>query len=436
MRDLRLDAVRIYLGTLERLDLATLFNSRVSFDGSDLVVDQARFHLDDFDEVVLVGLGKASVTLGATISYLLGDRITRGVLVSDRLPRTPLAASIDVLVGAHPIPDANSLEAGRRLLDEIAGCSAQALLIFLVSGGGSSLAEVPISDSISIAELQALNKLLVQCGAGIHDINIVRKFFSRIKGGKAGFLARDVSTLAFFVSDVNEGDLRTIASNPLLPEELSQDDLEEVISRLGLVDKLPASFSRLIESGDAGVPSGWKFSKGVSPILLADNSSALRTAAEIGSNRGYLIQTAKDLVECQYREIVDTMLRRLAEFKSAHSDAPVCILSGGEAACEVRRPGLGGRNQEFVLYSAALLAQQRRSFVCLCAGTDGVDGNSIAAGAVADGETDAAAIQRACNPSTYLSNNDSSKFFSEAGGLIVTGPTGNNVRDVRLMLAE
>jgi len=432
MTDLKEDAKRIYLETLrgtepDRLirDQTSLINNRLSFGGNSI-------DIGSFD-VVLIGMGKASLLMGAAVESFLGNRIRRGLLVTDR--RSNARVRSEVLVAGHPLPDARSLVAGKKISDILSTCDSRSVIIFLISGGGSALVELPSSPAISLEDLRATNEILTRCGAAIREINIVRKSFSLIKGGGLGVMAADSTKVGLFLSDVNRGDIRSIASNPLLPEETHPGELSEILDRYDLRSELPQSVLTAIEEyGSAG-----KKASGSNPmtLLLADNSSAMTAAAACAKSLAFEIEVAEDLVEGKYQAVADRLIDRLLRLRTEFPGQRVCLVSGGEVACQVRGSGIGGRNQEFVLYSAARLASLGvEDAVVLSCGTDGIDGNSNAAGAVLDAKSVTEAARRISDASTFISNNDSHSFFKSTGGLVITGPSGNNIRDLRLFMAR
>jgi glycerate-2-kinase len=309
-------------------------------------------------------------------------------------------------------------------------------MIFLISGGGSAMVEAPLWDDVTLEDLQKVNHILITCGANIGEINTIRKYLSRIKGGRLGALAAAPS-VAIYVSDVNPGDLRSIASNPLLEDETSLEDFFSVLEKYNLAHRLPKSIAARIKQGE--LPQLPKVRLEPLPsLLLLDNGDALKAAARAAKRRGFHPVIDWRFTEGHYQQIADALLGRLVELKRDLPDKPVCLISGGEASCPVRGDGIGGRNQEFVLYCAIRMFELGFSFPAsvLSCGTDGIDGNSAAAGAVADQDTAQFAARMGLSPADYLKRNDSSSFFKCVGGLIVTGPTGNNVRDVRLLLTK
>jgi len=308
----------------------------------------------------------------------------------------------------------------------------------LISGGGSALVELPVSTDISLEDLRITNQILITCGATIREINLIRKSLSRIKGGGLGRLARNSKCIGLYISDVNPGDLRSIASNPLLPEEIDNETPLELVVKYQLDEKLPRSVVDVLARGFPRSHERGSDDAGPISMLLLDNSNALEAAAQRARARGFRVEVRADLIEGEYRTVADELLEHLLRMKTSFPNERVCVISGGEVSCPVRGDGIGGRNQEFVLYSAARLAGSgiREDAVVLSGGTDGIDGNSKAAGAVADAELVIKAAQRGIDASIFISNNDSHSFFRKVGGLIMTGPTGNNVRDLRILMAQ
>jgi glycerate 2-kinase len=438
MTDLKETAKRIFLETLRAIEPGSVIKKSLRVEGETLILGAQEIALDAYDEVVLIGMGKASLKMGAAAERLFAERVKRGILVTDR--RSPIHVRSEVVVAGHPLPDVNSLMAGEKILSLVGSCGPRSLIVFLVSGGGSSLVESPLSSRISLEDLRTTNQILVGCGAAIREINIVRKSLSKIKGGRLGRLVENPTCVALYISDVNPGDLRSIASNPLLPEDTQVEDLFDVVSKFSLMDKLPDSVASLLREVDVVGSEAERRGARTRPLtmLLLDNSKAVGVAVQLARQFGFRVEADGDLIEGDYRAIADQSIDHLIRLRLSYPDERVCVISGGEVSCSVRNNnGIGGRNQEFVLYSAARLAGlgMREGAVLSC-GTDGIDGNSKAAGAVADGGLVIRAAQRGADASIFISSNDSHSFFKKSGGLIVTGPTGNNVRDLRILMAQ
>lgn len=436
MTDLKDTAKLVFLETLKSIDPETVIKDRLRVAEGTLRFDEEQVALDDFKEVVLIGMGKASLRMGFAVESLLGERVKRGLLVTDRFLDLPVRC--EVVLGGHPLPDSNSILAGQKIISLIESCSEQSLLIFLISGGGSALVELPVSAAISLEDLRLTNRALITCGAAIHEINRVRKALSRIKGGGLGRLARRSKSIGLYISDVNPGDILAIASNPLLVEKPEEETPWEIIARYNLTDSLPCSVMDVLQrQPDVDTVAEWSRNQSEPiQILLLDNQQALQQAAEHARRLGFNVEVRSDLIEGEYQTVAERLIEQLVNLKSSFPNERVCVISGGEVLCPVRGDGIGGRNQEFVLYSAARLGELGISgATVLSCGTDGIDGNSDAAGAVADAELIINAAQHGIDASTFLSRNDSNTFFRRAGGLVVTGPSGNNVRDLRILMS-
>jgi glycerate-2-kinase len=433
--DLKKIAIKVFLRTIESIEPYSIINRYVRIDRNKLLIGNVEISLDDYADVVVIGIGKASLSMGEAVETILGRRFTRGLLVTNHVG--PTAVNSEVIVAGHPLPDANSIRAGKRIVELVKSCRPNSLILFLISGGGSSLVELPLSESITLEDLRLTNQVLLDCGAPIAEMNIVRKSLSQIKGGRLGKLAVNSRCIGLYISDVNPGDIKSIASNPLLPENLP--NASEILSRFNLMEKLPPSVVSAIYASNRSV-----FFDGVEPnrapltALLLDNSHAIQTAAEYARQLGFLVEVNRDLIEGDYQSVANQLLARLLSLKKESSKEPVCIISGGEVSCVVHGEGVGGRNQEFVLYCAAQLASSGviDDIVVLSCGTDGIDGNSAAAGAVAGSQLVTTANQHSADASSFIRANDSNSFFKKAGGLVVTGPSGNNVRDLRILMAQ
>ncbi len=436
MKNLKEEAKQIFLATLKALDLKLLINNKLKLNDGILYLGNDSIDLEDFKEIVLIGFGKASLTIGAALEEMLGDRVTRGILVCDRQQKLKLKS--EVIIAGHPLPDQNSLLAGKKILEILQTTTSDSLIIFVITGGGSATVEQTISDDVSLEDLRDLNRLLVNCGATIREINIVRKHLSQIKGGRLGYLARKSSSIALFLSDVNPGDIRSIASNPLLPDEVKLEDFLDILEKYGLEEKLPSSIRNLLGKGEIPVlPGAWSNEKKSINLLLADNLDAIAAAARIAKARGFEVETDSRFTEGDYKRVSRELIKSLLAMKERFPDRPICLVSGGEVSCPVTGDGEGGRNQEFVLYTALKLSELAGGKIAvLSCGTDGIDGNSTATGAVADSELIKEADARGIDARDFLARNDSHSFFKAMGGLVYTGPTGNNVRDVRIFLAE
>lgn len=432
---LREAALTIFQRTLAAIDAEAVVASHLQLDGNRLVAGNETIDLGKISRLLVIAIGKASVPMARAAERILGDRITDGVVVSNAvigsLPQLP------VLLGGHPLPNAASLEAAARALSLLKQHdSEQTLVLFLISGGGSAMFEQPIDPGVTLDDLQAVNKTLVNCGAVINEMNIVRRHLSAVKGGKLAAAAPRSRQISLYISDVNSDDLTTVASGPTLPDVSTVEDFQRIIARYDLANQFPAS---VVQS------SAFRQQQAIPPEvgtrnshhLLMDNRRAMLEAQHIAERDfGCIVELADDLVEGHVEAMMLVHIERIVLLQAKHRGKPVALISGGEAICPVRGNGQGGRNQEFILRAAIQMHQfQTENIVALSAGTDGIDGHSPAAGAIADAETIARAEAQGISAETHLINSDSFNFFNLLGDAIITGPTGNNVRDLRILLA-
>jgi glycerate-2-kinase len=437
--NLRDIALEIFHRALAAIDVESVARASVRSDADRLMIGANEVDLSRFDRVVVIAVGKASVPMARAVEDSLGGRITGGLVVTNALIGRP-PRLLPVIAGGHPQPRAGSLEAASKALETLrANDSEDTLVLFLISGGGSALFEFPIDAAITLDDLQAVNRALVGCGAVISEMNVVRRFLSAVKGGRLAAAAPRSRQISLYVSDVNSDDLSTVSSGPTLPSAATRADFAHVIERYDLLDRFPARVAALIAGGLPDLPrANPEDARRRSHHLLLDNRMALVEAKRIAeSNFGSVVEVAEDLVEGDVETMMLTHVERVVALRHRHPGKAVCLLSGGEAICPVRGAGQGGRNQEFALRAAIHLHQRGLSnVVVLSAGTDGIDGNSPAAGAIADSDTLRRAEEKGVSAERSLQNSDSFSFFNALGDAIITGPTGNNVRDVRILPAR
>lgn len=436
--ELRAQARQLFQETLAAIDVATVMQTQLRIAGNQLCAGAARFELAAIRRVVIVAIGKASLPMARAAQTLLGDQVAAGLVVTNEAEGAA-PAGFEVFLGGHPTPNAASLASAARALELLREFDAEdTLVLFLLSGGGSAMFELPIEASLTLEDLQAVNRTLVNCGAVIHEMNIVRRHLSAVKGGRLAAAAPRAQQLSLYISDVNSDDLSTVASGPTLPSGATLADLQRVIERYDLLPQFPARVAALFhENRVEALPPLEVANPRRAHHLLLDNELALQHAGRLAEAAGCVVEIAADLIEGEVEALAQIHLERLNALREQHPGRTVCLLSGGEAICPVRGEGQGGRNQEFVLRAAlAMAARELRGTVCLSAGTDGVDGNSPAAGAVADETTLSRAAAVGLDAPSYLQNSDAYSFFAQLGDALVCGPTGNNVRDVRILLAQ
>ena len=438
--DLRSITLEIFRRTLAAIDVEGVVRESARIDGDRLVIGDEVIDLAQFKRLVVIAVGKASIPMARAIEDSLGDRISDGLVVtSAMIGRQPRL--LPVIAGGHPLPDAGSLEAASKALDILrANDSEETLILFLISGGGSALFELPIDASITLDDLQAVNRVLVGCGAVISEMNVVRRFLSAVKGGRLAAAAPRSRQVSLYVSDVNSHDLSTVSSGLTLPGAATRFDFTRIVQQYGLRDKFPPSVTGLMASClFPDLPqANAEDARLRSHHLLLDNRKALLEAKRIAeSDFGCVVEIAEDLVEGDVETMMLTHVERVVALRHRRPGKTVCLLSGGEVICPVRGDGQGGRNQEFALRAAIHLHQRGLlDVVVLSAGTDGIDGNSPAAGAIADPDTLRRAEEKDVSAERSLQDSDSFNFFNALGDAIITGPTGVNVRDMRILTAQ
>ncbi|HXM42015.1 MAG TPA: glycerate kinase [Bryobacteraceae bacterium] len=397
----------------------------------------ARLAREDFSpyrRIYIVGAGKAAAAMARAAERALGHRITAGLLNVKYGHVAPLRR-IELNECGHPVPDQRGVDGARRIAEIAAGAGPDDLLLCLISGGASALLPLP-ADPITLDEKQEVSKLLLASGARIHEINAVRKHISLIKGGQLARLAYPARVLSLLLSDVIGDDLDTIGSGPTAPDASTFAIARAILEKYGILRRVPASVRRRIERGcRSGIPETPKpgdaiFTR-VRNVVIGSNRLAVDAAAKRARELGFRTLVLSTFVEGETREIA-RMHAAIAK-EIVHTGRPLkppaCVITGGETTVTLRGDGLGGRNQEFVL-SAAIDIAGLRNVVVFSAGTDGTDGPTDAAGAIADGRT----LARDPRAPAFLARNDAYRYFEALGDLIVTGPTGTNVMDVRLIL--
>lgn len=401
-----------------------------SLDRQDntLTVSGSTFDLDDYAEVVVVGGGKASAQMALAVEAQLGDLVSTGVVVTNDPQQTE---SVRVVEGSHPTPDADGQAGAERILALAAEATADQLIICLISGGGSALLPAPAA-GIELADLQSVTDDLLESGASIDEINAVRKHLSGIKGGQLARAAAPATVLGLVVSDVVGNDLSVIASGPITPDESTYQDAYDTLRRYGIV--APAAVSERLERGLAGDlpetpgPRHAAFDH-VHVHILADSMTALDAAATVVDDTEYTPVILSTQVEGEARESARTHVAIANEASETGNpvDPPAVFLSGGETTVTVRGDGVGGPNQEFALSGALLLAD---GLVLGSVDTDGSDGATDAAGSLVDrGVVDDPGAAR-----DALADNDAYSYLDDRNGLVLTGPTGTNVNDLRVMV--
>jgi glycerate 2-kinase len=433
------DALRIFGAALKAADPARGIEMLIRVEGGALYAGKHRYDLSRFRTIQVVGAGKASAVMARAVEKLLGRRVSGG-LINTKYEHLAKVKRVELHEASHPVPDEAGVAGARRIAEIARGAGEEDLVIALISGGASALLPLP-AEGITLAEKQATTKLLLACGATINEINCVRKHISGIKGGQLARLTAPATLLALLLSDVIGDPLDVIGSGPAAPDDSTFQQAWDVFEKFGITGKLPAPVRKRIEAGVRGeIPetpkSGDACFRRTRNLIVGSNRQAVDAAAAAARELGYRPVVLSTLVEGETREIaaMHCAIAREALLSGRPAKPPVCFISGGETTVTLKGDGKGGRNMEFAL-ACALALDGVEDVLAFSAGTDGTDGPTDAAGAWASGLTAGRARARGLNPQAFLACNDSYNFFEQSGGLVMTGPTGTNVMDVRLMLA-
>ena len=448
MKDLPLDQLKkiatgIFLQAVSSVNPSKRLREIVTVEQETLRVkiderSEDLFHLKAFKNIFLVGTGKASASMAQAMEDLLANRISSGVITTKLRHCLPLKRT-ELIEAGHPLPDRNGLEGAHRIRSLLKDSGPEDLVLVVLSGGGSALLPLPV-EGITLEEKQEVTQLLLDCGADINEMNTVRKHISQIKGGWLARWAYPSTVLAFILSDVVGDPLDVIASGPTVPDPSTFEEAWEILRKYNLIREVALSIQKHLQLGREGKvqetpkPGESTFEK-VHNVLIGSNILALRAAEQEASSHGFNTLILSSSVIGETREVARFHAAIAKEVITSGNPIlkPACIISGGETTVTIRGRGRGGRNQEFAL-AGALEIQGLERVVLLSGGTDGTDGPTDAAGAVADHTTVKRALAMGLHPKAHLEDNDAYPFFEKLGDLLITGPTQTNVMDVHILL--
>jgi len=429
-RQMRDAAREIFSSAVKNASIESGFARHVSCERGVLRICEDLYDLDSYSRVFVVSIGKAAHTMAAALEGRVGSRL-EGIVASSVEPPSQVRG-FRYFQGGHPIPTAESIQAADAILKSLNSLNAASLVIFMVSGGGSSIVEKAMDGEISLPDLVATYRALVHSGAPIAKINSIRKHLSAVKGGRLAQAAYPAQQVSILVSDVPDATPDALASGPTTPDSTSIGDCERIVVKYSLIEQFPKSVADLFrqhvleetpKSDDpAFVRARW--------WTVLSNKVAVEEAMATATRAGFAVEVDNSCDDWDYEKAASYLLQRVRELRKSVSR--VCLISGGEVTVSVRNGGSGGRNQQFALACAEKIAGE--DITVLSAGTDGIDGNSPAAGAVVDGSTlDRAGGQEAV--SRALAGFNAYPLLETLSDTIVTGPTGNNLRDLRVLLA-
>lgn len=427
------DRLRALLAAaLQDLDVGAATARHVRRDGAVLRLGEHAVNCDQLRRVTVLAIGKAARPMAHAVLPALAGLPLRGLCVppgadDDGSPLPPF----EVLGGGHPVPDAGSLRAGARALELLAGGDARDLVLFLISGGGSALCELPLHGEVTLRDLQILHERLVGCGADIVAMNAVRKRVSALKGGRLALHAAPARQHTILVSDVPRARPDAIASGPTLPDRGDDGDVASTLAADLLADLPPGLRTHLASMSPLPAADDPAFARSTWHCVL-DQDAATAALAHQARAAGMVVGIADTRDGDTAARLADQLLAELAALAARNPGRTVAIVAGGELSVPLPpEPGIGGRNQQFVLHVAQRIAGSR--IAVLSAGTDGRDGSAPAAGAVADGTTIARAMGLGLDAATAERRCAAHPFFLALHDLVVTEP-GNNVRDLRLLV--
>jgi glycerate 2-kinase len=432
----RRDALDIFRHALSASPVDVAMSQRARFAGGVLAVDDHEYSLEQYERIVLIAMGKAAGTMTRAFLHAAGEFAGRfeGVVVAPELVELE-KSRFHVWHGGHPLPNAASVDAAGDILRTLEALTERDLVVFLVSGGGSAMVERFLEPGISVETLAATHKALVESGAPIAAMNAVRKHLSAVKGGRLAVAAAPAEQVTIFVSDVAEGQLDALSSGPTMPDGSTVEEVYRIAEEYGLSERLPGVIAEmilarsLVETPKVGDEI---FSRSRWSVLL-DSGSLEEAAAARARELGWNVEVDNCCDDWDVERAAKYLVERVSELRGVGDR--VCLLSAGEVTVKVPHgvKGNGGRNQHFALLCAELIAGKKIEI--LSAGSDGVDGHSSAAGGVVDGATLARAEMAGYPVSAALAGFDSNDLLALLGDAIVTGPTGNNLRDLRILLA-
>ncbi len=434
---MRTAAREIFHRALAEASISSAFSRHVHCGKGILRVCEDLYDLHSYSRIVLVSLGKAAHPMAEALTRQIGqpapENSLTGIVASSVAPASQLRG-FRYFLGGHPTPNAESINAASAILKVLEPQTSASLVIFLLSGGASSIVEKPIDDEISLEDLIATYRALVHSGAPIAEMNAIRKHLSAVKGGRLARAAFPAQQVSLLISDVPDNTPDALASGPTMPDSTTAEDCYRIAEKHNLLEQLPHSTRELFERralDETPKSDDQAFYRSRFWTILS-NRTALEHA-RIGAERaGFTVHEDNSCDDWDYRAAADYLLKRLRDLRK--QSPHVCLLSGGEVTVKVTNPaGAGGRNQQFGLACALKISGE--NITALSAGTDGIDGNSPAAGAIADGTTLLRAQAHGLDAQQALDSFNSCPFFKTLQDSIETGPTGNNLRDLRILLA-
>jgi hydroxypyruvate reductase len=461
-------ALDIFTTALEQCNVPAAFDRHLHFEEHKLLLHPSPLlrpqviDLDDYKKILVIAFGKAALTMTNALLDRLPQKLNvHGVCSAPIIPKEH-TRQIRYFAGGHPVPNKESFAAAKATLNLLKAARKDTFIFFLISGGGSAMHELPLNKNISLEDTIAFHESLVASGATITEINTVRKYFSAVKGGRLALAAPEAQKLTLLVADVPLRDRAAVASSPTLPDVSTPEECREILSRYHLLDMFPFKVREHFATLGMDLPEGRPTAKTAAPApkrglhlpgkkapeadpeavfsashydTLLSNHDFVNAARDRAETLGFKVVVDNTCDDWDYAKAARYLLDRFHHLRREYPR--VCLLSSGEVTVRLGpNPGCGGRNQQFALTAALDLADyEGEDLAVLSAGSDGIDGDSPAAGAIADTTTIARARSYHFDPEETLARFDTCTLFTALGDSIVIGPTGNNLRDLRVLLA-
>jgi len=436
MSPLKQLARQIVHEALAAIDIPAAMQRKLQRKGTVLYCGETKIDLREFDKLRVVAIGKAAHAMVEGLTLVLAPFVRlEGVVSAPTPPRKPLPG-FKYFAAGHPVPNEESWKAAETILAFLKKCDEKSLVFFLLSGGASALVELPLGPSQSREDVQKMHRALVTCGAPIEAINTIRKHVSAVKGGRLATAAPKATKITLAVSDVPVGKESALASGPTLPDPTLVSNMKQLVAEFSLHAKFPPALNDWLNRSvipETPKPNDPAFRNGHFFLLLGMDD-LFHPAHRAAESSGFIACCDNSTDDWPVEKAAEYLLKQLESLRKTHAGHRVALIADGEVSSPVTGEGLGGRNSAFVLACVEKIAG--RNIAVLSAGTDGIDGNSPGAGAVADGDTLARARAMSLNPASAFQKSDAFTFFSALDDAIVTGPTGNNLRDLRILLAE
>ncbi|PYT99757.1 MAG: hydroxypyruvate reductase [Acidobacteria bacterium] len=436
MADLKQLARQIFHETMAAIDIPRTMQRKLQRRGTRIVCGEKTFDLKDFGKIRVVGVGKAAHAMVEGLVQTLAPFVGfEGIVSAPARPKRAVPG-LKYFAAGHPVPNDESWKAADAVLGLLKKCDEKTLVFFLLSGGGSAMLELPLDPRQALEDVQQLHKTLVTCGASIDEMNTIRKHLSAVKGGRLATAAPEATKITLAVSDVPIGKESALASGPTLPDPTTVADAKRVIKEYSLREKFSLALQKWLDegkipetpkAGDAAFRKAYFY-------LTMGMDDLLHPAHHAAEALGFMTCCDNSTDDWPVEKAAEALLGQLEELRATHRGQRVALIADGEVSSPVTGNGIGGRNSAFVLACVEKIAGKKMAV--LSAGTDGIDGNSSGAGAVADGETLQRAREAGLDSKEFSRRSDAFTFFSKLGDAILAGPTGNNLRDLRILLAD